>query len=62
MGCLLAVFVPYETAGRLRQHLTGSDCGRVRCGRGFSRWGSSHGPSRDELQGLAAGTLSAAEP
>ena len=63
MGCLLAVFVPYETACRLLQHLTGV---RLQAGTLWA-WVQSVGQQvmaqvADELQELAAGTLPAAEP
>ena len=63
MGCLLAVFVPYETACRLLQHLTGV---RLQAGTLWT-WVQSVGQQvmaqvADELQELAAGTLPAAEP
>src|SRR5512143_1733416 len=63
MGCLLAVFVPYATACRLLQQLTGVSlvAGTV------WTWVQQAGQRvmaqiTDELPGLAAGTLPLAEP
>ena len=63
MGCLLAVLVPYETAGRLLHQLTGVP---VAAGT-LWRWVQQAGQRvmaqiTDELQGLVAGTLPSAEP
>jgi hypothetical protein len=63
MGCLLAVFVPYETARRLLQQLTGVELAAGT----FWRWVQQVGQRvrvqlEGELGALAAGELPALEP
>jgi hypothetical protein len=62
MGCLLAVFVPYETACRLLQQLTGVSLAAGTVWRWVQQVGQRvMAQLADELEALAAGTLPPAE-
>src|SRR5437764_7379214 len=63
MGCLLAVFVPYETARRLLQQLTGVELAVGTLWRGVQQVGQRVMVQLEgELGALAAGELPAVEP
>jgi hypothetical protein len=62
MGCLLAVFVPYETAGRLLQQLTGVELAAGTLWRWVQQVGQRMMVQlEEELQALATKALPAAE-